>query len=98
MRASSEGTASPVTVAVTTRSTSDGREVGGLERVDERAGAQLDGVLDEEVVGVPEVAEPGVLVEREDGVASLDPRVGVEAAQQRPVEAALGDELARRPR
>ena len=36
-------------------------QVGGLERVDECARAELDGVLDEEVVGVPEVAEPGVL-------------------------------------
>ena len=51
IRASREGTASPVTVVETIRSTSVGVRSGGLERVRQRPRAELDGVLDEQVVG-----------------------------------------------
>ena len=67
---------------------------GRLERVDERAGAELDGVLDEEVVRLAEVAQPGVLRQRQHGVPLLDSGVGVEAAQQLLVElTAVGDHV-----
>ena len=67
------------------------REVGGLERVDQRLRAELDGVLDEQVVGVAEVAERRVVGQRQHAVPSLDAGVAVEPPQQRVVEAALGD-------
>ena len=70
-----------------------GRQVGGLERVDEGARPELDGVLDELVVGVAEVLEPGVVLQRQHRVAPLDAGVAVEAPQQGVVEAALGDHL-----
>ena len=73
-----------------------GGQVGRLERVDQRPRAELDGVLDEEVVGVAEVAELGVLLQRQHGVPPLDAGVAVEAAQQRLVDAPLGDDLAER--
>ncbi len=69
------------------------RQVGGLERVDQRPRPQLDGVLDEEVVGVPEVAEPGVVRQRQHGVPAFDAGVGVEALEQGAVEAVLGDQV-----
>ena len=73
------------------------REVGGLERVLQRPGAQLDGVLDEVVVGGREAVELAVLLEGQHGVPELDPGVGVEAAQQPLVEApALGDDTGER--
>ena len=96
MRASSDGIARPGDGGRDDEVDVGGGEVGGLEGVDERLRAELDGVLDEEVVGVPEVAQPGVLLQRQHGVAPLDAGVAVEPAQQGAVEAALRDDLAER--
>ena len=81
IRASSDGTARPVTVAADDEVDVGRREPRGLQGVDERTGTELDRMLDEQVVGRAEVAELGVAVELEHHVPRLaPPRCGAAAA------------------
>ena len=80
MRASSDGTAMPVTVVVMIMSRSAGLQARFVERGGQRLAAQVDRVLDEDVVGFAEVAERRVLLDRQDQMAAVDLRIRVQAA------------------
>ena len=78
MRASSVGTARPVTV-VEIDDVDVGRlEAGVVERAEHRGTAEFDGVFDEDVVGRAEVVEPGVLLQRQHHVPAVDLRAPVQ--------------------
>ncbi len=73
MRASSDGTATPVTVVEMIRSTSLGAQPRLVERAGDRRAPEFDGVLDEQVVGLAEVGQrPAYLAQRQDEVATVD--------------------------
>ena len=90
IRASSEGTASPVTVVEKMMSTSSGANAGGLQRTVDGPNGQLDGGLDEGVVGRGEVGEQLVVLERQREIPAADPGIGVNAAQHLMAGTAVG--------
>ncbi len=95
--ASNEGTATPVTVVETMTSTSPAESPHCLQRAGDRVGGQVDGVLEERVVGRGEVAHRRVVLDRQDQVAEPHPGVLVEPAEHTAIaigaEADLGERL-----
>ena len=82
IRASSVGTASPVTVVVMIRSTSDGSRPASSSAPSDRGTPEFDCVLDEHVVGGAEVGEPGVVLQRQHHVPAVDLRAPVHGADE----------------
>ena len=78
MRASNDGTAMPVTVVVAIMSTSCGSRPASSSAPEQRLAAELHRVFDEDLVGLAEVGQRRVLLERQYQVAAVDLRAGVQ--------------------
>ncbi len=72
MRASSDGTATPVTVVEQMRSTSSGSSPASSSAPDTRRTPEFHRVFDEQVVRLAEVGQCRVLLDRQDEVATVD--------------------------
>ena len=81
IRASSEGTARPVTVVEKMTSTSSAAMPAAASAPLTAWTAELDGGLDVGVVGRGEVGEQLVVVERQREIPAADPGIGVDAAE-----------------
>ena len=94
--ASSDGTASPVTVVETTRSTSAGVRPAAFSASTSASAPSSTATRDELVVGLVEVAQPQVAVQRQGQVAVADPGVGVDPFEEREVDPLGAEHLGRR--
>ena len=86
IRASREGTARPVTVVETIRSTSAGVRPAALRASHDACAPSSTATSMKWSLAWPKSREPGVLLQRQHQVPLLDPGVGVEPPQQPLVE------------
>ena len=97
IRASIDGTATPVTVVDTIRSTSSGRSPARSSAPSTAARTEVDRGLDERVVGRAEVVEVAVALERQRQVPGPDLGAGVKPLQELVLalgaEADVGEQL-----